>query len=132
MNHFTVLHFYQTRGSFFQIPSGKAVGRFIVSNCDRDIESQNLKDMIPEWVRELVVEVRSSITSSNCSFRFQFWLLFCLFQGVSPKFHKLAFFLLPHPNFNSKIHNNKKLVSICLFRSNARKIALMFRRYHRV
>merc|ERR1712226_1227730 len=67
-----------------EMPSGKAIARFVISSCERDIESQTLKDTLPDWIKEIVIEM------------------------MAPKFHKLAFFLLPHPNCNLKVFNNKK------------------------
>ncbi|XP_063722345.1 WD repeat-containing protein 48-like [Symsagittifera roscoffensis] len=67
-----------------EMPSGKAIARFLIPSCERDIESQTLKDALPEWIKEIVIEM------------------------IAPKFHKLAFFLLPHPSCNLKIYNNKK------------------------
>ncbi|XP_075256928.1 WD repeat-containing protein 48-like isoform X2 [Convolutriloba macropyga] len=67
-----------------EMPSGKAISRYLTASCERDVESQQLKDTLPEWIKEIVVEM------------------------IAPKFHKLAFFLLPHPNCNLKVYNNKK------------------------
>ena len=39
------------------MPSGKAIARFLIPSCERDIESQTLKDALPEWIKEIVIEV---------------------------------------------------------------------------
>lgn len=91
-SHFEVCKLRQeekNNKSTYSEPGGRPIFRFLARDAANEAEAQLLCDFLPPWVTDVVV------------------------QHNMPKFNKLPFYLLPHPNSTLAKHAYKK--STCSF-----------------
>ena len=110
---FTALH---AERLVFQ-SGGKTLVRVTCKDADGDSEASQIQEFIPQWVSEIVAEVRAHAhfrelhhirpahmfaTSHVCHQRLTSVLCCAIFQRHVPKFQKIPFFIVPHENSTIK------------------------------